>query len=254
VVESESEEGRRFIKKMHQCPWDPPFWAGDQATASICRVEFFDLAQGEDGEWHPKPKAAPSRAARKDDWREKNASRLKAKRRAYYDKDPDRAKKLKTEWRLKNPERHKQSTQEYCKKNRERQRQRMAEWRAKNPDRARANGRVWSARNKDKLRAKSALWRWKVKKQSNGILGRHVPEKLWEARKAVFGHRCAYCGVAESATLELQKDHVKPIARGGPHILANLRPACPGCNSKKKNMDHKIWLHTISTSEVSPWR
>ena len=28
----------------------------------------------------------------------------------------------------------------------------------------------------------------------------------------------------------LQIDHVKPLAAGGPHCLANLRPACPTCN------------------------
>jgi 5-methylcytosine-specific restriction endonuclease McrA len=28
-------------------------------------------------------------------------------------------------------------------------------------------------------------------------------------------------------------DHVKPVARGGPHCLANLRPACKPCNSSK---------------------
>jgi 5-methylcytosine-specific restriction endonuclease McrA len=30
-----------------------------------------------------------------------------------------------------------------------------------------------------------------------------------------------------------QVDHVKPIAAGGSHILANLRPICGSCNQKK---------------------
>lgn len=32
-------------------------------------------------------------------------------------------------------------------------------------------------------------------------------------------------------------DHVKPLSKGGPHMLANLRPACLSCNSRK----HATW-------------
>lgn len=32
-----------------------------------------------------------------------------------------------------------------------------------------------------------------------------------------------------------QVDHVKPIAAGGAHILANLRPICGQCNQRKKD-------------------
>jgi len=37
---------------------------------------------------------------------------------------------------------------------------------------------------------------------------------------------CWLCGTPGP----LQVDHVKPLAAGGPHCLANLRPACPTCN------------------------
>ncbi|MGH9004622.1 MAG: HNH endonuclease [Acidimicrobiia bacterium] len=30
-------------------------------------------------------------------------------------------------------------------------------------------------------------------------------------------------------------DHVKPIRVGGSHLLANLRPACRPCNSRKRS-------------------
>lgn len=49
-----------------------------------------------------------------------------------------------------------------------------------------------------------------------------------KSRMAFFGNRCWMCrGPFECV------DHVKPIAKGGPHILANLRPACTRCNSMK---------------------
>lgn len=52
------------------------------------------------------------------------------------------------------------------------------------------------------------------------------------ARLAYFGNRCWMCG-AEANSL----DHVKPLSKGGAHMLCNLRPACVPCNSRK----HDRW-------------
>lgn len=49
-------------------------------------------------------------------------------------------------------------------------------------------------------------------------------------RMAYFGNKCWMCGGAFECI-----DHVKPLAKGGPHILANLRPACTACNSSKSD-------------------
>lgn len=43
-----------------------------------------------------------------------------------------------------------------------------------------------------------------------------------------WGNRCWICGKPAQTI-----DHVKPISKGGPHILANLRPACLTCNIRK---------------------
>lgn len=50
------------------------------------------------------------------------------------------------------------------------------------------------------------------------------------ARMSMWGDRCWMCGATATAA-----DHVKPLARGGSHCLANLRPACKPCNSAKKD-------------------
>lgn len=47
-------------------------------------------------------------------------------------------------------------------------------------------------------------------------------------RVAYYGGRCWMCG-DEAHTI----DHVKPLAAGGAHMLANLRPACSDCNTRK---------------------
>jgi 5-methylcytosine-specific restriction endonuclease McrA len=51
---------------------------------------------------------------------------------------------------------------------------------------------------------------------------------MLEARASVFGHACAYCGGPHE-----HWDHVIPLAKGGKHCLANLRPACARCNHSK---------------------
>lgn len=50
------------------------------------------------------------------------------------------------------------------------------------------------------------------------------------AIKALYKFRCAYCG---SKPKVLTIDHVIPLSKGGPHVPANLVPACPSCNSSK---------------------
>jgi len=45
-----------------------------------------------------------------------------------------------------------------------------------------------------------------------------------------WGNKCWMCeGPFEHV------DHVKPLSKGGPHILANLRPACASCNASKND-------------------
>lgn len=48
-----------------------------------------------------------------------------------------------------------------------------------------------------------------------------------------YGDRCAYCKVGGFEQL----DHYVPVAAGGAHVLANVRPTCESCNHKK-NVAH----------------
>lgn len=60
----------------------------------------------------------------------------------------------------------------------------------------------------------------------------------WEALKRRHGNRCAYCDVAG---LDLCKDHVIPLSRGGRHAIANILPACRACNGAKSDMLLAEW-------------
>lgn len=52
-----------------------------------------------------------------------------------------------------------------------------------------------------------------------------------------LGHKhmnCSYCGVSSNET-RIVRDHFVPKARGGPHKISNLVPACDACNRLKSD-------------------
>jgi hypothetical protein len=65
-------------------------------------------------------------------------------------------------------------------------------------------------------------------------------ENDWQAAKAYFMNRCAYCG----AETDLVIDHAIPInkAKLGEHRIGNLVPSCNECNSRKGNRDYGEYL------------
>ena len=89
--------------------------------------------------------------------------------------------------------------------------ERSKRWRQNNPDAFRAYNRALMARRSSHLASFARLSQAQI-----------------EARVAAFGWQCWMCG----GDFE-HLDHVKPLAVGGPHILANIRPACAQCNMSK---------------------
>lgn len=60
---------------------------------------------------------------------------------------------------------------------------------------------------------------------------------MLQARLKEFNNTCWICEVALDA---VTWDHVQPLARGGAHVIENLKPACRPCNTKK----NAIWPFT----------
>jgi 5-methylcytosine-specific restriction endonuclease McrA len=60
----------------------------------------------------------------------------------------------------------------------------------------------------------------------------------WDAIQVAWGG-CAYCG---AVGMELQKDCVLPISRGGRYVLANVVPSCRSCNTSKCNTEVTSWM------------
>lgn len=74
--------------------------------------------------------------------------------------------------------------------------------------------------SRERVRRRRALKRT----QAVGMITVALLRAKWE----FWGGRCWLCG---DEACEI--DHVKPLARGGAHVLANLRPACRACNLSK---------------------
>ncbi|WP_192379537.1 HNH endonuclease signature motif containing protein [Rhodococcus rhodochrous] len=106
-------------------------------------------------------------------------------------------------------------TMAYYENNRERHAENARRWRAANPER-------------EKLRYTRGNARRRAWKAANP----HIPYTLEQLRQRLdyYGGLCWVC-----RSVGVEVDHVKPVSKGGPEMLANLRPICPPCNKRKTN-------------------
>jgi len=74
--------------------------------------------------------------------------------------------------------------------------------------------------------------------------------KALTARFAQFDNTCAYCGSADSLIVE----HFIPRAKGGPHTLGNILPACQRCNVSKRDHEPERWYKSQQSFSKARWR
>lgn len=97
-------------------------------------------------------------------------------------------------------------------------------WRKKHPDKGKQYYQRAFERDPERLRERN---RRRHAYERQALTLDFTSEQL-DQRMSMFGYRCWMCG----ADFE-HVDHVKPISKGGAHVLANLRPACESCNKAK---------------------
>ena len=115
-------------------------------------------------------------------------------------------------WRLNNPEAWKAKS-----------RRGWDAWSARNPEAVVESKRRWAAANVEAQNENTRRRRARIRQVT---IVDFTIEQL-SARMAMWPG-CWICGGPKEAV-----DHVKPLARGGLHTLANLRPVCQPCNSSK---------------------
>lgn len=125
-------------------------------------------------------------------------------------------------------ERSRAASRSYRERNREAVAAGVSSWRAANPERVAANKRRWAAEHPEYTQAHARLKasRRRATKRA-ATVGRFTVQDL-ASRLDYYGGACWICGAPWE-----HWDHVKPLAKGGPHMLANLRPACAKCNNEK---------------------
>jgi 5-methylcytosine-specific restriction endonuclease McrA len=102
----------------------------------------------------------------------------------------------------------------------------VADWQRANRVRVRFNTAEYSAKNPELRRAMKH--RRRALALAAGVV--QFSPNQWHERLKYFGSKCWMCGGPFEHI-----DHVKPLSRGGPHMLANLRPSCARCNLTKRD-------------------
>jgi 5-methylcytosine-specific restriction endonuclease McrA len=154
-----------------------------------------------------------------------SAERQRAAASRRYVKNRERVRAQQATYHAENRAAHRGRMAAYHAANRAPRREQMAaSYRANRPSRA-AYMAAYRAANPDLVAEAGA--RYRALKRAATVVP-FTPAQL-DARMSMFGHRCWMCrGPFQHV------DHVKPLSKGGPHMLANLRPACQPCNTRKR--------------------
>lgn len=118
-------------------------------------------------------------------------------------------------------------------------------WRSRNRDKVRNSDKARNSGGKvDPVKARARKRKWMAKNPGYNIayVTRYRSRKRGvkcvpytpaqvQAKISYWGWRCWICKEIISGPVDM--DHVKPISKGGPDCLANLRPACGPCNRRK---------------------
>jgi len=101
-------------------------------------------------------------------------------------------------------------------------------WRAANPSRCRELYR--RQYHSDPLRFFGYISNRRAKRIGATPVGTYATSDIVSAHLGMWGDKCWVCGSPMVAV-----DHVKPISKGGLHVVANLRPICNHCNVVKSD-------------------
>lgn len=76
-----------------------------------------------------------------------------------------------------------------------------------------------------------SYWRKIRQTREREAVGFHS-EGEWQTLKAQYGFTCPACKISEPK-VNLTRDHIIPLVKGGSHFIENIQPLCQSCNSRK---------------------
>ena len=151
------------------------------------------------------------------------------------------------QWKVANKEHIGEVDKKYREDHKERKSETNKQWHEKNKERKNEMVKQWSLNNKE--RRTETIKRWQKNNRGRVIITirryeyrrRGFPSTLtfeqWEKAKQYFDNACAYCG----SKVNLTKDHLEPVIRGGGYTEDNIIPACARCNRSKSVTPFEIW-------------
>lgn len=129
---------------------------------------------------------------------------------------------------------------------------------AANPEAGKAKATAWAAANPERRREirlasqrrrymldperKREVWRRRHAAIKRGVRVYGFTSEQVAERVAMWDGCCWVCSAPYEAI-----DHVKPLAKGGPHMLANLRPICVACNTRKRD----TWPYPVAVGRAA---
>lgn len=158
-------------------------------------------------------------------WREANPEKQKAAEQRWRENNKEKTAERSRRWRKANPEANREKARRHYARHREAMIEKDRRQRADDPENPRERNRRY--RESHRLERSLAQQVRKASKLGADCGGYTTLDRV-SARIAFYAQRCYYCGGPYAAI-----DHRIPLSRGGPHLPANLVPACTWCNSSK---------------------
>lgn len=174
------------------------------------------------------PRKYETRSDQDRAYRQRNAERIRAKRKKRYQEKRDELTQKRRAEYSENIEESRRKRRESDARRREKINATQRAYYAKNPERWREYEREWKAANPDTVNARNQRRR-ALKAALPADLTREDIAALRIAQKG----KCAWCGDKAKLTL----DHIVPVSKRGPHTRANTQMLCQPCNSRKSNLD-----------------
>lgn len=114
------------------------------------------------------------------------------------------------------------------------------QYRSRNEDRIRRRARIYRLTHRQQRREaehrrrldspETASLRFRRREARQRGLEHTLTAAEYEDILERYGYACAYCGRSD---VELEKEHIIPVAQGGGFTKDNIVPACKSCNLRK---------------------
>lgn len=194
----------------------------------------------------PKAVCKPCHRARTVAWAKKNPEKVREISKRYQTKNADKLRESGRKWREKNADisrpKAQERTRQWREKNREKHHSYVRKWNSENAGRVKENQQAWREENREKVNEHGRKYKkrhpekvreYALRRRAR-MLGSQAERVDYAAILARYGYVCHICGDLISRA-DLQFDHIIPIAKGGPHSMANIRPAHALCNRRKSD-------------------